>query len=594
MSAADASVEHLLVIDDNEAIHNDFRKIFTTSSAHDDLMALDAELFGEESEPTPPSPIYALSFASQGRLGCEIVQEAKQRGVHFGTAFVDMRMPPGWDGVQTIQRLWEIDPDLQVVICTAFSDHSWSEIARRLGRTDKLLVLKKPFDEIEAVQLATSLCEKRRLLDEHRRALSELTKTVVSQQSKLESAHQNAEVLIDSISSILVCLDRDHRVTRWNPHAENTFDIKADDAIGSTLGELPIAWSDAAKLESLLQADSSQNPQHDEIQFVDRCGEKRTLDIRISPLSDAASAAMLVVATDVTRQRFIQAQLDQSRRLESVGQLAAGVAHEINTPMQYIGDNVRYVAKTIDRLSQLLDCLPAFVDESVSDAELIELRKSLDGFDNAHKVRTAIEQMPDALVDSIDGVEAVSKIVAAMKELSHPGTGKRSQLCINHVLQSTIAVARNEWKYVAEIQTDLDDQLLPIDGLPSELNQAFLNIIINASHAIGDRTERHELDKGVIAIGTRDLGDAVQITISDNGGGIPAAIRKRVFEPFFTTKDVGKGTGQGLAIAHSVIVQKHHGKLWFDVDDGIGTTFTIQIPRCPQPAAVVESTGAMP
>ncbi|QEF96610.1 Sporulation kinase E [Stieleria maiorica] len=579
MSGSKATVEHLLVIDDNEAIHNDFRKIFATPDPQDELLALDAALFGSPPTPREPAPHYQLSCARHGLEGLQFVQQAKRRGITFGAAFVDMRMPPGWDGVQTIERLWQVDPDLQVVVCTAYSDQSWSEIAERIGRTDRLLVLKKPFDEIEAVQLATSLCEKRRLLRCHRQNLDDLKQVVASQQSKLDSAHHDAEVLIASIPSVLVCLDRNGCITRWNPHAEATFEIRLDDAIGKVMTELPIAWTDQAELEALLHSQPANAPCHDEIGFTDRCGRRRTLDMRTSPLTQADSGVTLLVATDVTRQRFIQDQLDQSRRLESVGQLAAGVAHEINTPMQYIGDNVRYVAKTIDRLSQLLDLLPALVDETTSDAQLLSLRHSIDRCDNAPKIRSSLKQIPDALADSIQGVQAVSKIVAAMKEFSHPGTGKTTRLCINHVLRSTITVARNEWKYVAEVETQLEDDLQPIDGLPSELNQAFLNIIVNAAHAIGDRIDRGEFSKGTISITTRNLDDGVEVTITDNGGGIPVEARKRVFEPFFTTKSVGKGTGQGLAVAHSVIVHKHRGKLWFDVHEGIGTTFTIQIPR---------------
>ena len=333
-------------------------------------------------------------------------------------------------------------------------------------------------------------------------------------------------------------------------------------------------------MNRLLENHSPSEHLHNEIQFVDECGTNHTLDLRICPMiDDDATGATLIVGTDVTKQRFIQAQLDQSQRLESVGQLAAGVAHEINTPMQYIGDNVRYVAKTFQRMSDLMTCLPAIIDDSISDQELIELRKTVSCDRNVRKIRSALQQIPEALTDSIQGVEAVSKIVAAMKEFSHPGTGEKSRICLNHVIQSTISVARNEWKYVAEIETDLDESLQPILALPSELNQAFLNIIVNASHAIADRVERGELTKGVISIQTVEIDDGVQVTISDNGGGIPEQARKRVFEPFFTTKDVGKGTGQGLAIAHSVIVQKHRGKLWFDVEDGVGTTFSIQLPR---------------
>lgn len=579
MSNTEKPLHHLLVIDDNEAIHNDFAKIFSSGVCDDDLMALDAELFGKESTINAPAPAYDLSFASQGRQGWEILQQASKEGKTFGVAFVDMRMPPGWDGVETIEHLWQVDPDLQVVICTAFSDHSWDTIAERLGRTDKLLVLKKPFDEVEAVQLATSLCEKRRLLDQDRQRMQSLKNAVKTKQSELESAHQNAEVLIASISSILVSLDENGCVARWNPCAQNTFGIESAEAIGKPFTELPIAWDDPNKIASLLLDPSATDHGHNEVTFVDQHGTTRTIDLRFCRLvSEDHSGALLIVGTDVTQQRFIQAQLDQSQRLESVGQLAAGVAHEINTPMQYIGDNVRYVAKTLDRLSALLDCLPAMVDQAVTDEQLIGMRSEVADCLSLRKVKSSLSQMPEALADSIQGVEAVSKIVAAMKEFSHPGTGEKSQISVNDVLTSTVAVARNEWKYDSDIQSELAEDLQPISALTSELNQAFLNIVVNASHAISDRVKRGELDRGLITIRTSNLDDGIRVTIKDNGGGIPAHARERVFEPFFTTKEVGKGTGQGLAIAHSVIVQKHQGRIWFDTEEGAGTTFTIELP----------------
>lgn len=588
MSHGDPTLHHLLVIDDNEAIHSDFAKIFSREPMDADLLALDADLFGDQPSLSDRSRAYQLRFASQGQQGLEILQKATEEGTTFGVAFVDMRMPPGWDGVQTIEHLWQVDPDLQVVICTAFSDHSWNAIAARLGHTDKLLVLKKPFDEIEAIQLATSLCEKRRLLDEDRRRMQNLKNVVKTCESELQSSHQNAEVLIASISSILICLDGDGRISRWNPSAELSFAIPAKDAIGKLFNDLPIDWADPSCVESLLKDEATRDSLHNEIQFFDQCGVKHTLDVRLCRLiDDVHSGSVLVVGTDVTQQRFIQSQLDQSQRLESVGQLAAGVAHEINTPMQYIGDNVRYVAKTFDRISGLLDCIPALIDESVTDEQLIELRKKLATDSNVRKIANSLRQIPEALTDSIQGVEAVSKIVAAMKEFSHPGTTQKSRVSINHVLESTIAVARNEWKYVAEIESDLDETLEPINALPSELNQAFLNIIINASHAIADRVGRKEITKGSIVIQTAEFENGVRVVIRDNGGGIPVSIRERVYEPFFTTKDVGKGTGQGLAIVHSVIVQKHQGRLWFDVEDGVGTTFTIELPR--QTECVTES-----
>ncbi|MFT5304120.1 MAG: two-component system NtrC family sensor kinase, partial [Mariniblastus sp.] len=194
------------------------------------------------------------------------------------------------------------------------------------------------------------------------------------------------------------------------------------------------------------------------------------------------------------------------------------------------------------------------------------------------KFKTWLEQIPEALGDSIEGVEAVSKIVAAMKEFSHPGSDQKCHVSMNQVLDSTITVAKNEWKYVADIETDYEEDLNLIDGLRAELNQAFLNIVMNAAHAIGDRVEAGDYSKGKIKLTTRSAEDGIEVSIQDNGGGIPESARDRVFDPFFTTKAVGKGTGQGLSIAYSVIAKQHGGQLRFEVEEGVGTTFLIKIP----------------
>jgi two-component system NtrC family sensor kinase len=570
----------LLIIDDNEAIHGDFKKTFALGDLGNDLSDLDAEIFGEASKVDSGLSEFLLEFASQGKEGLELLKSSQQRGLCYGAAFVDMRMPPGWDGVETIENLWKIDPDLQVVICTAYSDRSWAEVFDRLGRTDKILVLKKPFDEIEVIQFANSLSEKRRLLEQSKLLISELRNVVQARETELVDAHKDSDVLIDSLSNVLVNVDEQWIVSRWNHVAAGLFGIQPLDAIGKKLQELPIAWTDWSIIETALSNSFVKQTKPFEVKFVDSSGAAKTLETTACPiLHEATPNARLILGTDVTLQKSMQSQLDQALRMESVGQLAAGVAHEINTPMQYIGDNVRFVSKSLEKLAPILECLHLLVDPEVSDEQLIELRKTIPETIKPSKVKSSLKEIPEALSDSIEGVVAVSKIVAAMKEFSHPGTDEKSQVCVNHILASTITVAKNEWKYVADVETDFEADLIKIDGLPSELNQAFLNIIVNAAHAIGDRITSKEMLKGLIRISTRSAGNRVLATIQDNGGGIPGHARGKVFEPFFTTKGVGKGTGQGLAIAYRVLVQKHGGKISFNVEEGVGTTFNIELPK---------------
>ena len=580
MSEPMQAFNSILVIDDNEAIHQDFGKIFASSPNSSELDELAAELFGDEHQAKSAIETFDLQFASQGREGLDLLKSNWARGHRFGLAFVDMRMPPGWDGVETIEQLWKVDPDLQVVICTAYSDRSWDEIFERLGSTDRLLILKKPFDSIEVVQLATSLTEKRRLMESARNREEDLKSVVQTQKTELIEAHKDAEILIDSMSNALVSLDEYGAVSRWNSVASQLFGIEVDDALERPFKSLPIKWESWSQLATALRECGRREKRQLTIRFTDYSDSVRTLNVTICPIiCDLTTKARLFLATDITKQKAMQSQLDQALRLESVGQLAAGVAHEINTPMQYIGDNVRFVSKALGKLDGIMQIIPSLVDGEVSDTEIIEFRKQFVDSFKPKKLKSSLAQIPDALQDSIDGVMTVSKIVAAMKEFSHPGNEEKSKVCVNHILESTITVAKNEWKYVASIDTDFQENVAKIDGLPSELNQAFLNIIVNAAHAIGSRVEAGEMEKGAIKIATRTVGDKVEITFTDDGGGIPPNVQEKVFEPFFTTKEIGKGTGQGLAIAYAVVVQKHGGHISFSVNEGVGTTFSIQLPQ---------------
>ena len=202
------------------------------------------------------------------------------------------------------------------------------------------------------------------------------------------------------------------------------------------------------------------------------------------------------------------------------------------------------------------------------------------------------EEIPKAIGQALDGVERVSKIVRAMKEFSHPGSAEKARVDLNHAIESTLTVASNEWKYVAELVTEFDASLPQVFCLAGEFNQVVLNIVVNASHAIADVVGDGGKGKGRLTVTTRRDGDWAEVRIGDSGTGIPESARAKVFDPFFTTKGVGKGTGQGLAIAHSVIVDKHGGTITFETEVGQGTTFIIRIPINPAASSAQERSQA--
>jgi signal transduction histidine kinase len=286
-----------------------------------------------------------------------------------------------------------------------------------------------------------------------------------------------------------------------------------------------------------------------------------------------------VIAQDVTERKALERDLAQAHKLESIGQLAAGIAHEINTPTQFIGDNVRFLRESFDQMFHLLFEL-ATLSGDVSDTAAVAT--SIAAALQAADLQYLREEIPQAIVQALEGVERIANIVAAMKEFSHPGV-ERVPVDLNRAIASTITVARNEWRYVADLATAFDATLPFVPVMPGPFNQVVLNLIVNAAHAISEVNPEGAASKGKIVITTRRLEEWAEIEIQDTGSGIPADLLARIFDPFFTTKPLGKGTGQGLAIAHNVIVDKHGGSISVDSKPGLGTRFTLRLPMSPGP-----------
>lgn len=267
----------------------------------------------------------------------------------------------------------------------------------------------------------------------------------------------------------------------------------------------------------------------------------------------------------------VEIELRHAQKLESVGQLAAGIAHEINTPMQYIGNSLHFIKsalKDYEKISWIAEDRLSCKKESMN----VNLSMPSNDFD-AIDLDYIRDRAPKALDRALDGIAAVTKIVRAMNEFTHPDGEAKNGADINRALNTAATVARSEYKYVAKLVENF--QLLPsVECHIGDLNQVFLNLIINAAHSIADTAEK----QGVITISTWVETDVVKITVADNGTGIPENIKHRVFDPFFTTKEVGRGTGQGLTISHNIIVNKHGGHLEFQSEKGKGTTFQITLP----------------
>jgi PAS domain S-box-containing protein len=309
--------------------------------------------------------------------------------------------------------------------------------------------------------------------------------------------------------------------------------------------------------------------------------------VRASPVINLnrEGVGMAYFIVDLTERKkaeleksMMEIKLRQAQKLESIGQLAAGVAHEINTPTQFVGDNSRFVKDSFSEMKDFIEILKEWKATGSAPEKLSVLAEPLKQSIAKVDLDYLIEEIPLAIDQSIEGLGRIARIVNAMRMFSHPGSKEFKTINLNSCIESAVTISRNEWKYTADLSTHFDPELPLVTCLVAEFNQVILNLIVNAAHAITAFNMDHPDAKGLITISTHKQGDSVLIKVTDTGTGIPEAIRDRVFDPFFTTKEVGKGTGQGLSIAYDIIVNKHQGDIKFESEVGKGTTFIIQIP----------------
>ncbi|RMF42297.1 MAG: hybrid sensor histidine kinase/response regulator [Planctomycetota bacterium] len=578
----------ILIIDDNTAIHQDFNKILNCSSDHD-LEQLEEDLFGTRR--AHRQAMFELEFASQGEEGFAKVQAAVAEGRPFAVAFVDVRMPPGWDGVETIKHLWQVQPDLQVVICTAYSDYSWSELVAELGESDHLLILRKPFDSAEVCQLAAALTQKYMVERDNKRYRAQLEQQLESQcvsldrtRMDLASAHALFQSTLDALSSELAVLD-DHGTIlhvnqAWQEDNGGSPMVGAACQVGTnyveflrSLGEedTPAASKLIDGLEQVLEGRESIV-----MEYECSCGETGTryYTVRINRFTETSGGTIVLTHDDVTEFKTMEKQLNQAQKLEALGQLAAGVAHEINTPMQYLGDNISLMRNCLRQVFEALDELDRLATDQAGPQ-----RQDLQQWRQRFGLSQVQSDLEAALDDCQEGYERVTSITRAMKQFSHPGKAAMESVNLNELVVAACTVTRNRWKYVAELKTDLDAELGLCQCNVGEVNQVLLNLIVNACDAMAEKHENDDQQLGQLILRTRDEGAYVRLEVADTGTGIPAQIRERIFDPFFTTKDVGKGTGQGLSICYNVVVNSHNGSISVDSAEGHGTTFVVRLPK---------------
>jgi len=407
--------------------------------------------------------------------------------------------------------------------------------------------------------------------------ISDANKTLKSKIEDLRQAVEEIkkqkeyiEQIFDVVPQGLITVDTEYRAIEWNASFTKIVENWAR-VLNRDVGEMRDFF--LGRLQQELQRAS----EGEYVMNID--GRPLSMAFASSEVSQFERISRVVSLRDVTDISAMQRRLTQAEKLESVGRLAAGIAHEINTPTQYVVTNLEFLAEAYYDLAGVMGHIENLIgtpDQPGEIAPLLgELRESFDVADWEFLAK----EIPGALEQSREGLCRIQSIVGAMKRFTHPA-GEFAEKCdLNAAIETTVTVTRNEWKYLAEIVLDLDRELPDVPCFIDQFNQVILIMIMNSVHAIEARPEQSDDGKGLITISTRAAENVVEIQLTDNGIGMNGEIQKKIFDPFFTTKAVNKGTGQGLAIANDIIVTQHKGTIEVLSEPGKGSTFVIRLPR---------------
>jgi PAS domain S-box-containing protein len=398
--------------------------------------------------------------------------------------------------------------------------------------------------------------------------------------------------ILDGIRAAIFVVDPKNQIIEdVNPVAEALCGHSREELLGKPCNS--IDWRDAEgrKFETCILAE--RNLINEEMRLTRPDGRTVPVIKTVVSAMRRGELRLFEIVFDISDRKALERQLAVAQKLESVGELAAGIAHEINTPTQYIGDNLHFLSTAFAGLGQALSRIEAVALRLAGQCGNAEDRGEIEAAKREADMEFLMDEAPRALEQSREGVARVTSIVSAMKKFSHPGGEEKSAVDLNAAVENTVIVAKNEWKYVADVVLELDHALPPVFCLPGDFNQVILNILINAAHAIAEKV-KGTVGKGRITIRTEPDGDYFKLSITDTGAGISEENRRKIFDPFFTTKEVGKGTGQGLAITHNIVVVKHGGTIDFESEPGQGTTFVVRVPfgeREQAPAASDDAPG---
>jgi PAS domain S-box-containing protein len=416
----------------------------------------------------------------------------------------------------------------------------------------------------------------------------ERTQALAGETLALQLAERNARLneartraIIEGAREGIVRLASDGQVRSWNPAAAQMFEASWSETQGLPFVELAVvpearqaffAWLSRADADGRIDEADYWH----ELLLISKTKRVFSAECSLARRNSAVDDEITLFVRDLSQAKQLEAELRQAQKLESVGRLASGIAHEINTPIQFVSDSCFFLREAFTAMAGLVQGYATLLRDAATGDARQALLADAAALEEEADLSYLLSSAPKSIETMVDGLSRVAELVAGMKSFAHPDQKEHVLVDLTHALKSTLTIARNEYKYVADLETDLTP-LPDVVCHAGEVNQVILNILVNAAHAIAERVKGTE-QRGLIAMRTRVDGESVVISIADTGAGIPPEIQDRIFDPFFTTKDVGKGTGQGLAIARSVIVDKHGGDLTFQTEVGKGTTFHVRLP----------------
>ncbi|WP_448873199.1 PAS domain S-box protein [Desulfobulbus propionicus] len=403
--------------------------------------------------------------------------------------------------------------------------------------------------------------------------LAVITLMDITQEKKLEEERSLLAMVIEQTNTAVLIANADKIVQYANPAAIRRADtLDQPTPVGQSICADWQEDDQSGKFDEITQALHNGEVWRDNTRRQNKNGLQTEEEMTVFSVqsNDGAPIFYVTFAMDVTEVFALQRQLALAQKMEAIGQLAAGIAHEINSPIQYVINNLAFIEQAYQELHGLL--------VAISQTDKTSLASNITEIINQIQLEFLLQEIPDSIKESLEGINRVATIIGALRRFSHPGEKEMHLTDIHQALESAVIVCRHEWKYCAEMVTEFAPDIPMILCLQDQLNQVFFNLIINAVHAI-ETAKNQDPDRAyTITVATRLTGEWVEIRISDTGCGIPHEIQSRIFEPFFTTKGVGKGTGQGLAIVHDIIVNKHGGRVEVSSQPGHGTTFFLYLP----------------